>query len=322
MRAAIIGAGAVGIGLGTCLLSSNTPVRIVVRSADQRGALEAAGMQRSGLFGEAAFGPDRFQVLSSLAPLRDGRDDVWLVCTKATACSELAREIASLFSDDPEALPPIVLCQNGWGNAEAFAEHLPREKIFNARVITGFERSDSTHVRITVHADSIRIGNLFEAPTEPLAALCRAIDEGGIPCELSRTLEQDLLAKLLYNCLLNPLGALAGVPYGVLGERPETRAIMNAIAAEIFRVLSASGLRTHWGCAADYLETFYQRLLPPTAGHQSSMLQDLRGRRTTEIDVISGAVHALATRHGIEAPVNHALLTLVHAAEKRGVNHD
>jgi 2-dehydropantoate 2-reductase len=48
------------------------------------------------------------------------------------------------------------------------------------------------------------------------------------------------------------------------------------------------------------------------------MLQDIRAGRRTEIDAITGAVAALAKRHGVAAPVNESLLTLVRALEGRG----
>ena len=50
------------------------------------------------------------------------------------------------------------------------------------------------------------------------------------------------------------------------------------------------------------------------------MLQDIRAGRRTEIDAITGAVVALAARHGVAAPVNESLLTLVRALEARGTN--
>ena len=51
MKVAVIGAGAVGLGLASCLLESGVNVRLVVRSSRQRAALEREGIRRSGLFG-------------------------------------------------------------------------------------------------------------------------------------------------------------------------------------------------------------------------------------------------------------------------------
>ena len=93
--------------------------------------------------------------------------------------------------------------------------------------------------------------------------------------------------------------------------------MMEAVAREIFSVLEAGNLHTHWPDADRYLETFYRDLLPPTAGHESSMLQDLEAGRGTEIDALCGAVVELGEKFGRPTPVNAALQALVHVAERR-----
>jgi 2-dehydropantoate 2-reductase len=256
-------------------------------------------------------------VLRSIAELSRHELDCVLVCTKTTATPALAEELGAVWSSMP-GTPALVVCQNGWGSAEIFAERVAPERIFNAMVITGFRRLAPHAVDVTVHANPIRIGSLFGADLAPVQPLCDAIDRGGIPCEPSGDIGRDLWAKVLYNSLLNPLGALVGVPYGELGERASTRGIMEKVAREIFAVLEASGRRTHWPDAESYLRTFYDELLPPTAEHESSMLQDLRAGRATEIDALSGAVAALGHEHGVDTPVNLALCQLVHVAELRG----
>ncbi len=320
MKVAVIGAGAVGLGLSSCLLESGAKVCVVVRSPHQRAALEKEGIRRSGLFGAATARPDDFEVADSLESGLEADDDFWLICVKSNASREVAQRLAPIWRSLPgrdDEKPSIVLCQNGWGNAETFAEVLPRQAIFNARVITGFVRTSETEALITVHADAIRIGSLWGADDPKLEPLCRAIREGGIPCEPSASIEKDLWAKLLYNSLLNPLGALVGVPYGDLGKGDATRRIMEAVAREVFAVMDAAGFATHWRNAEEYLETFYAKLLPPTARHQSSMLQDLRAGRATEIDSICGVVGRLGEEQGVATPVNDALALLVRVAESR-----
>ncbi|MEE8166981.1 MAG: ketopantoate reductase C-terminal domain-containing protein [Myxococcota bacterium] len=56
-------------------------------------------------------------------------------------------------------------------------------------------------------------------------------------------------------------------------------------------------------------------MIPPTAAHESSMLQDLRAARQTEIEALCGAVERLAEKHGIQTPVVSALARLVRAAQ-------
>jgi 2-dehydropantoate 2-reductase len=55
------------------------------------------------------------------------------------------------------------------------------------------------------------------------------------------------------------------------------------------------------------------RVLLETPSNRTSMLQDVEAGRQTEVDAITGEVVRAAARHGIPAPVNAALLSLVHA---------
>ncbi len=319
LQIAIVGAGAVGLGLGSGLARVAAGVHFVTRTGQAAEALRARGIQRRGLFGDVDVAGDRISAAASLASAAERPLDFLLVCTKSTASPALAVELSRLWKRWSRP-PRVVLCQNGWGNAEHFTAQLPSQSIYNARIITGFRRNGATEVEITVHADAVRIGSLFGAATDGVAPLCRAIALGGVPCEVSPEIERDLWAKMLYNCALNPLGALLGVPYGELGERAESRAIMREVVREIFQVLEASGHCTHWPDAESYLEVFYRDLLPPTSAHESSMLLDLRSGNRSEIDVLSGAVAGLARRHAVDAPVNAALAALIRAIDVPDLN--
>lgn len=315
MEVVIVGAGAVGLALGSCLHRSAVACHFVLREGAPAHPMESSGFSRTGIFGDVEVGAEAIEVSRSLAALRGRAIDFVLVCTKTTATAEVAAALGDLWSDLPRE-PRIVLFQNGWGNAEQVAQWIPEERIFSARVITGFRLPKRQLVEVTVHADSIRIGSLFGADPAPLRPLADALDRGGIPTEVSDEIEKDLWAKLLYNCLLNPLGALSGVPYGALAGQDQTRSVMEAVAREIFAVMAQTGHTTHWASAEEYLETFYRDLLPPTADHESSMLQDLRAGRPTEIDALCGAVARLGAKHGVDTEVNRALTLLVHTAEQ------
>lgn len=314
LRVAVVGAGAVGLGLGSCCIESGEQVHFVARRASYAEALARSGISRTGIFGEATASGDRFEVSGSITSLRDHEFDWILVATKTPAAPEVARQLADVWHEIGGE-KRLLLAFNGWGTAQHFSSQLPANRIYSARVITGFRRGEPGQVDITVHASSVLAGSLFGAPIDALVPLCESVARGGLPCETTTDIERELWAKMLYNCALNPLGALIGVPYGVLGERPETRSIMENVVAEIFDLLDATGYRTNWSDAASYLDHFFGELLPPTAAHESSMLQDLQAGRRTEIDALSGAVVELARHNGVHAPVNHALAALIQARE-------
>ena len=139
---------------------------------------------------------------------------------------------------------------------------------------------------------------------ECLEPLAKALVEGGLPSAVTPYIARDLWAKMLYNCPLNALGALLEVSYGLLGEKESTRKIMEGIVYEVFAVMRAMGHETHWKNAQDYLDEFYGKLLPSTYEHESSMLQDLRAGKVTEIEGINGVVVREGENRSIAVPYN------------------
>lgn len=312
MDVVVFGAGAVGLGLASALLEAGEDVALIARPATA-AALETNGLRRSGIFGAVDHPPDRFRVATTPGELRGRTPDFVLVATKSFDSKAAAQSLASCEWIGRDTR--IVLCQNGWGNAELFKAHFPERQVWNARVITGFRRPAPHHVEITVHAEPIRLGSLFGEPVQRIAPLCTAINRGGLPCEPSEQIAKDLWAKLLYNGLLNPLGAIFNVPYGELGESGAARKILHDLAHEIFAVMQASGSSTHWPDADAYLAHFFSVSLPPTAAHESSTLQDLRAGKRTEIDALTGAVVRLGEEHEVPVPVNRTLLAMVRFIE-------
>ena len=334
MKALIYGGGAVGLGVASCLLSSGEEVDIIAREGTV-SALRRDGLVRTGIFGSVEFGAEMFGAFASLDELLRGaglrvRDgdihieggpgyDYILICTKSFGSPAAAADL----SRRPDILAPagkIVLFQNGWGNTEIFNEHFPRDQIYSARVITGFQMTANNVVDVTVHADSIHLGSLFGSDLSPMVPLAEAICRGGIPAEVVTDVGKDLWAKMLYNCALNPLGAIFGVPYGVLGEDASSRELMEEVIGETFSVMEASGYETHWPAPEEYIAVFYEKLLPPTAGHESSTLQDIRAGKPTEIDALSGAVVRLGEEAGVPTPTNWALYKMVKFMEGRSRN--
>ena len=315
MRALVYGGGAVGLGLASCLLKSGARLDIIARENTVK-SLRKDGLVRTGIFGEYHAGPSEFGCCASLDDLDKQACDYVLVCTKSFDSFEAAKDLCkhkSIFSEKTK----IVHFQNGWSNAEAFTSFFDSQTVYTARVITGFRRHEPNEVEITVHADSIHIGSLFGAGLPAVQDLAEAINKGGIPCETTGRIGRDIWAKMLYNCALNPLGAILDVPYGKLAEQESTRAIMDGIAAEVFDVMTKAGYETHWDSAKDFLEVFYGKLVPDTAEHKSSTLQDIVANKPTEIDALNGAIIRLAANFELAVPYNLVVYNIVKFIEAK-----
>ena len=311
MNVLVYGGGAVGLGIASCLLKSGISVDIIARENTVK-QLALTGLVRDGIFGQVTIPPETFGAFSELSVIPGNKSyDCICVCVKSFDTLNAAKEIsehAGLFVQDS----PIVLFQNGWGNAEKFCGDFPESLVYNARVITGFIQPAPHKVTITVHADSVHIGNLFHSMfPDKINQLCTAISNGGLPCIPFRDIGKDLWAKMLYNCPLNPLGAILGIHYGKLAETPYTKEIMDRIIHEVFGVMIADGYTTHWETPEEFINIFYSHLVPRTYEHESSTLQDLRAGKKTEIDALNGEIIRLGEKHGVPVSVNRVMWGLI-----------
>jgi len=326
LKIAIWGAGAVGLGLASALARANERLRILGRDSETLSNLRAHGIHRTGLFGDRQIPPDQLAIEDSPRSLAEDPPDWLLVCTKAYSSGEIARALEAVAVDGQRmSRTRLLLCQNGWGNEIPFLHFWPTERLFHARIITGFHRRSPHEVEITAHASPIALGSIFGITERSgksfdwssLEQFTQRLAKGGIPSETTDDMRGVLWAKMLYNCALNPLGAIADRSYGELVDQPTTRVLLEEVIREIFQVLDAAGVDVAWPDASAYLETFYSQLIPATAAHESSMLQDLRAGKPTEIDALCGAVERLGLEHGVATPVVSALAALVRAAEGR-----
>jgi 2-dehydropantoate 2-reductase len=326
MRILGIGAGAVGSGLASAIAAAGQPMDVVARPRAV-ALLRASGLRRVGVLGEIWIPPERLGVYTSLATLPRQAYDFVLVSTKAYDAAEVASELAAC----PHLVDHrtrIVLFLNGIGGPEIFAARFAQEKIFAARLMTGFELLGPVAVKITVHGGPIAIGNPFTGDAEAVVSLCALLSAGGLPAVPSSRILEEISGKLLFNCACNALGALFNLPIGGLAADPDSRRLMEQIVREAHAVMKPAGYRCRWETPEDYFPVLYERLIPATAAHQTSMSQDLRAGKRTEIDFLNGAVAGLAQRFGVPAPVNRLVTQAIKrlepssARDSAGTLHD
>ena len=237
--------------------------------------------------------------------------DVIVLSVKSYDTEEALRSVKGLVGDGTK----ILIAQNGYGNYEKAVEIFGEGKVILGRVIFGSEVIEPGHIRITVCADDVVIGDPSGKMDEDfLRDLADLFTKAGLPTRYEREVYKFLWDKIIYNCALNPLGALLEVNYGTLAENPYTKELMDNMVREIFAVLDNAGIETFWKDADKFLEVFYEKLIPPTSAHYPSMLADIR-RGKTEIDSLNGAIVELGRKYGVPTPINSVITELVKAKE-------
>lgn len=304
MNFLLYGAGALGQALGGLLAAKGHQVDLLLRDRFI-GPIKRNGLHICGIFGEISVPSSSFGVITTLTQANKNYNYV-LITTKTYNTLEAGENITSLG----DRANNIVSLQNGCGNLELLQTIFPKEKVIGGRVITGFEILKPGVIEITVSADAIHVGSATPATLpDNVIELAKIIDGTGHPCTPVSDIYQSLFSKLLYNCTLNPLGALLGVHYGILGDNIETQAIMNSTMEETFKVIQKLGSTID--SLSSYKDLFYNTLLPITYYHRPSMLQDLENNKPTEVDALVGYVSKQGKTLNIPTPTCDMLTALI-----------
>jgi 2-dehydropantoate 2-reductase len=308
MRYLVAGTGALGSVFGGLLQHSGQPVDFLGRGQHFARA-RGQGLEIDGIWGNFRLSP------IPAAPPEIGEPyEVILLCVKSFDTQEACRQLRGWLA--PQGL--VISIQNGLGNLELIAQEFGERCTIGARVIFGAQVTRPGLVTVTVYAAPVLLGALVPAPAdEKLTRVAADLNRAGIPTEVVADIIPPLWDKVLYNCALNPLGAILGVPYGALGDDPQTRELMRLIIAEVYRVARAKGVKLPRPEAADYFRHFLENLVPPTAAHWPSMWQDLQAGRRTEIEALNGAICRYGQEKGVSTPYNEAVSHLIRFMETR-----
>ena len=144
-----------------------------------------------------------------------------------TAKSRDTEEICRQFQDRI-AGKEVLSLQNGIGNEEIIARYTDR--VIGGMIITGFEWRGDGRVHVSVEAGPIKLGRFPDGFDDGVAGILACFTAAGLNAEGADAIRADLWGKTLYNCALNPLGAIMGVPYGKLSDPALTAAVTTAIA--------------------------------------------------------------------------------------------
>ncbi|QID32661.1 ketopantoate reductase family protein [Pampinifervens florentissimum] len=260
-----------------------------------------------GIWGEFEQEVRTIDALESL----DFEPDLTILTVKSYDTEEALKGIQALR----ETKSLLMVAQNGYGNYEKAVEVFGSGRVVLSRVIFGAELLEWGRVRITVCGDDVVLGDPEGIIEESfLKDLAETFSSAGIPTRYEREVYKYLWDKILYNCALNPLGAIFETTYGNLASNVYTKGLMDKILEEAFEVIRANAIPTFWQDVEEYKRHFYQRLIPPTAEHYPSMLADVK-RGKTEIDALNGALLELARSKGITLPVNELVVRLIKAKE-------
>ncbi len=301
MRILIIGAGAMG-SLFAAMLAPHADVRLLTSNQDHENAINKHGLQIYGLDGQLR----QIKVQLASDTVQDHQSaDLVLICTKAGATAKAAQAARRYLTPHGLALT----LQNGLGNRETIATQVGEMRTMAGTTAQAATLLAPGQVR---HAGSgMTYLGLHKAQKAGVAQIAALFNRAGIACEQSEHIDRLIWSKLIVNVGINALAAILRVPNGVLANIPECGRLMEAAVAEAVAVAQALALDF---ALSEQIQKVRQVCAETSANH-ASMLQDVVRGKTTEVDVINGAIVAKGKEVGVATPVNALLTQIIKALE-------
>lgn len=303
MKIAILGAGAMGSLYGGLLAEGGNEVWLIDVWQQHVDIINQRGLSIEGISGNRIIK----NIKATSNPSDAGKVDLVIIFVKSTITDTAVSANKILFQHHPM----VLTLQNGLGNIEKIEKFIDRSYILAGITSHGSTMLGAGKVN---HAGvgETHLGELDGSISSRVEELYQVFSSSGLKTTLSNNVLGLIWSKLMVNVGINALTAITGMKNGTLIEFQETEELLELAVAEAYKVAKATGISLSYEDPIAHTKA----VCKATAANQSSMLQDVLNKRTTEIDMINGAIVREGNLLGISTPVNKVLTNLVAVLQK------
>ncbi len=320
----VIGPGAIGAVVAARIAQSGIPVITACRTEATAQHIRAQGVAAKGLRRDDA-------VLVDAITSPDDLEAEPAAAVLATKCQDAPDALATWLPSLPDC--PIVAMQNGLQEDELIP--LAPKQVMACCVTFPATLMGPGQSAVTGPGGFV----IGPWPTRELAMAGQRADYAGVATLLARAMPTRVSGnmlgikwtKLLVNSCITTLGAVSNTTLGELLADKTARQLFLAVTTEGYRAGLADGVRfepvngfrpdrvalaPRTGFAGQQLRHLFLQLVGAKyRRHRSSSLQSLERGARTEVDYLNQVIVETARRRGLDAPVNAALVEMVHQVE-------
>ena len=296
-RVAVMGAGAVGSYLGTCLARAGADVHLIARGP-HLAALRERGLTLLTPEGERT----TFDVRATDDPAEVGPVDVVLFLVKSYDTEDAARRLPPLIG--PET--GVLSLQNGIDNESRIAAVVGEEHVLGgaAYILSAIEAPGvvrSGEARIV-------IGELQPGPpTERVERLVELARAGGVHASSSADVRRVKWEKYVLLVAFSAVTAATQLTVGDIRRSEAASAMLKAIMAEAWAIGRALGVPL----ADDHVERSHALVLEQADDEGTSLRHDLLTGHRMELDALQGTLRRLGRETGIPTPWTDAAYAIL-----------
>src|SRR5688572_17672090 len=314
MKICVFGAGAVGAVIAAGLSRAGHDVSVVARGAHLT-AIRAHGLRILSGGSESTV-----RIAAESDPARLGPQDYVIVAVKGQSLPEVAAAIVPLLGADTS----VVTAMNGvpwWffdrlpfggGNLRlesldpdgAISRAIATDRVVGCVIHLAASLAEPGRIRHNMGGRLI-IGEPGGTNTARTQRLGEALREAGFEAVASTFIERDFWVKLLGNVSFNPVSALTLATADRMIADAAVKAYMVAIMRECLAVGRAVGVD------ADIDPEARIDMARRLGTFKTSMLQDMEGGKSLEIDGLLTGTLEVARKAGVSAPFTESLLGMI-----------
>jgi len=301
-KVVIVGAGAVGGYFGGLLSRAGSDVTFLVRPRTY-AQISKNGLEVKSIDGDFLVHPP---VVQSVAEIDSA--DLIVLAVKCYDVPEVLRAVEPLVKGGAI----LLTLQNGISSEDEILHY------FNSDcVVAGVAYITSKRLApgLIEHSENgiIALGELSGEKSDRAAAIHDLFSSTGISCFLKGNIRQAKWEKLCWNATFNPLSVILDAPVSLVLETPSLLERVKDGIREVAAVAKAEGITVHPEIVENTLaET------RPIGAFYTSMYEDVKQGKPTEIDFLNGEVIRRGEKMGVPTPTHQLLFALIKGFEAKG----
>lgn len=297
MNIVVIGGGSTGLVYGS-KLSEVTQTTLVVRRQHQADLINDRGTVL-----ERPDGSESFSLAATTDTSIIEKADLVIGLTK---CYD-AKSVGKLVRTNMKENCMFLCLHNGLGTIDVYNDLIGTANVIGGVTYLGANRLQDNTAKLGIGVRTV-VGEQSGEITERLSKIVEIFSSAGFKAESSDSLAQLIWDKLILAVGQHALCAISGLSFKEMRESPEVLEISQALLDEAEQVAEVFGIK--------FEDSLMERVIANLefgADHYSSMYQDIKAGRRTEIDYINGAIAQLGVEHLIPTPVNNTIANLIRA---------
>jgi 2-dehydropantoate 2-reductase len=291
----MVGAGSVGGYFGAHLATHYPNVSFLLRPKT------LAAVRQQGLRIRSASGAVTVHPQAAADAKELPAPDLIILAVKAYDLDEVLAQIETVLTDRTV----ILTLQNGIDTEDRIIARFKRDCVVGG-VAFIYSKIVSPGLIDHYKKGTVAIGELMGHESERVLQIRELFTNAGIPCQLSKDIRRSKWEKMCWNCVFNPLTVLIDDKVSRALEHPEMMRVIHQIVAEITAVSAAVKVPLP-SDMPDRVVKWTQEI----RDIHTSMYDDWKAGRQTEIRNLNGYIVDLGRALGIPTPVNEALTAMI-----------